>query len=243
VYAGIADDPFFFDIPAFNRFTASVVAGTPNPSLLQRGRDSFAGYDTLAIALSVPVSLLRNRLGVVNNTLGALFRTQRRTSSVIRRPVRGVQTASYIDVDRQGNPAINVALIPYPRKNEYNLGTTQDDAGGRYASSIVGTLMALGTNSTNIGILAQVAVVRGDFLRIDLTKANTGPGAGTNAGSGFPNGRRLADDVIDTILFFVANQNVLGDSVNANDMTFRDAFPFLAPSQQPRDSGDDNTKN
>jgi hypothetical protein len=53
----------------------------------------------------------------------------------------------------------------------------------------------------------------------------------------------LADDVIDTILFFVANQNVLGDSVNANDVAFRDAFPFLAPSQQPRDSGDDNTKN
>src|SRR5437868_4536041 len=29
VFAGTADDPFFFDIPAFNRFVASVLAGAP----------------------------------------------------------------------------------------------------------------------------------------------------------------------------------------------------------------------
>src|SRR5205085_9364029 len=29
-FAGETDDPFFFDIPAFNRFVASVLAGTPN---------------------------------------------------------------------------------------------------------------------------------------------------------------------------------------------------------------------
>ncbi|HMX25617.1 MAG TPA: DUF4331 family protein, partial [Blastocatellia bacterium] len=43
-YAGLSDDPFFFDIPAFSRFTASVVAGAPNPAFFNRGRDSFAGY-------------------------------------------------------------------------------------------------------------------------------------------------------------------------------------------------------
>lgn len=241
-FAGLVDDPFFFDIPAFNRFTASVVAGTPNPAFFQRGRDSFAGYNTLSIALSVPAQLLRSRLNVANNTIGVLSRTQRRTSSVLRSPSRFAAPA-YTDVDRMGNPAINVALIPYPRKNEYNLGTALDDVNGRYASSIVGTLTALGTNATNIGVLATVAVNKGDYLHLDLTKTNTGPGAGTNAGAGFPNGRRLADDVIDTILFFVANQNTLGDNVNANDVPFRDTFPFFGLSQQPRESGDDNTKN
>jgi hypothetical protein len=75
--------------------------------------------------------------------------------------------------------------------------------------------------------------------------ANTGTGGGGNAGAGFPNGRRLQDDVIDTILFFVANQNTLGDNVNSNDVTFRSSFPFLAPPQQPRAPGtiDDNTRN
>ena len=55
-FAGSADDPFFFDIPGFNRFVASVLAGAANPALLQRGRDSFAGYNTLVIAFSFPVS-------------------------------------------------------------------------------------------------------------------------------------------------------------------------------------------
>lgn len=241
-FAGLVDDPFFFDIPAFSRFVNSVLGGAPDVNQFNRGRDSFAGYNTLSLGVSVPAALLRARLGVANDTLGVSFQTQRRSSAVTRRPSRFSQP-TFVDVDRMGNPAVNVALIPFARKNEYNLGTPQDDAAGRYASSIVGTLTALGTNQTNIGILAGVAVARGDYLRVNLATANTGAMGGTNAGAGFPNGRRLADDVIDTILFFVANQNRLGDNVNGNDLPFRDAFPFFAPPQQPRDSGDDNTRN
>src|SRR5262249_51908687 len=145
---------------------------------------------------------------------------------------------------RMGNPAINVALIPFPRKNEYNLASPQDDADGRFAGDIIATLRALGTDDANIGILAGVAVARGDFLRLNLNLANSGPGGGDNANVGFPNGRRLGDDTIDTILFFVANQNTLGDNVNENDVRLRNRFPFFAPPQQPRDSGvDDNTRN
>jgi hypothetical protein len=241
-HAGLVDDPFFFDIAGFNRFVGSVLAGTPNPAFFNRARDSFAGYNTLAIGLSIPAQLLRSRLNVANNPVGMSTRTQRRVSSVLRTPSR-FASPTYTNVDRTGIPAVNVALTPYSRKNEYNLASTQDDANGRFAGVIVGTLMALGTNTTNIGVLATVAVNRGDILRLDLTRANTGPGSGTNAGAGFPNGRRLADDVIDTILFFVANQNTLGDNVNANDVPFRDTFPFFGLSQQPRDSGDDNTRN
>lgn len=242
-YAGLADDPFFFDIPAFSRFTASVVAGAPNPAFFNRGRDSFAGYNTLSIGLSIPAQFLRSRLNVANNSVGLYGQTQRRISSVLRAPSRSF-APNFTDVDRMAIPAINVALVPFSRKNEYNLATPSDDANGRFADSIVGTLTALGTNTTNIGVLATVAVVKGDYLRLDLTKANTGPGSGTNAGGGFPNGRRLADDVVDTILFFVANQNVLSDNANVNDVPFRDTFPFLGLAQQPRESGiDDNTRN
>src|SRR5437763_8469006 len=42
-FAGLTDDQFFFDIPAFGRFVASVRAGAPNPAVFHRGRDSFAG--------------------------------------------------------------------------------------------------------------------------------------------------------------------------------------------------------
>ena len=243
-YAGVVDDPFFFDIPAFSRFVSSVVAGSPDPSQFNRGRDSFAGYNTMSIALSIPLARVRPLLAPNNNILGVNTRTARRAANTSRLPFRSPMAPVYNNVDRAGNPAVNVALIPFARKNEFNLASTSDDAAGRFAGDIVGTLMALGTNATNIGILAGVAVSRGDFLHIDITKANSGSGGGTNAGAGFPNGRRLGDDVIDTILFFVANQNALKDNVNANDVLFRDSFPFFAPAQQPRDGGaDDNTRN
>ena len=241
-FAGLADDPFFFDIPGFNRFVASVVAGSPNAAALNRGRDSFAGYNTLAIAMSIPLSLITSRGALAGDTLGLAVRSLRR-ASISSNPFKQLSPV-FVQADRMGNPAINVALIPFARKNEYNRASTVDDANGVFAGDIVGTLRALGTDATNIGILASVGVARGDFLRMNVKAANTGSGGGTNAAAGFPNGRRLGDDVIDTILFFIANQNKLGDNVNNNDVTFRDSFPFLAPSQQPRDSGvDDNTRN
>jgi hypothetical protein len=54
------------------------------------------------------------------------------------------------------------------------------------------------------------------------------------------------DDVIDTVLFLVTNEGLTtGDHVNASDILPNNSFPFVAPSQQPRDPGviDDNTRN
>lgn len=245
--AGLFDDPFFFDIPGFLGFVSSVVAGTPDPSQLARGRDSFAGYSVTAIALSIPVSLLRLQSTSGNPTgtgLGVLALTQRRQNTLVTRS--GVTSfGPFRTIDRMGNPGVNVAFIPFPRKDEYNFATPLDDSRGQFAGDIIATLTALGTNATNIGILASVVVTKGDFLRLDLSVGNTGMGGGNNAGAGFPNGRRIRDDVIDTVLFFVANQSPLSDNANVNDVPFRDTFPFLAPPQQARAAGttDDNTRN
>ena len=239
-FAGLVDDPFFFDIPGFGRFVASVRAGKPDPTQLQRGRDSFAGYNVMGIALSVPLSLLPN-----TNIIGVSGVIQRNERTRVRR--REFKTSGkFRQVERVGNPAVNVVLIPFSRKDEYNFATTEDDAKGQFASDIVATLTALGTNATNIGILASVAVTNGDFLRLDKRIANTGPNGGTNPGAGFPNGRRLIDDTVDTLLFIITNGVITtGDNVNANDVPFGNTFPFFAPSQQPRAPGviDDNTRN
>jgi hypothetical protein len=361
-FAGEVDDPFFFDIPAFSRFVAAVRAGTPNPAAaFIRGRDSFAGYNTMSLGLSIPKALLPNANGVIGvfgstlravpqfgNALGNLatrgqvdggakvliggliisgsgakqvlvrgigpslvasnvpgplsnptlkiFNSQAqlvasndnwqdtqaaaisatglapkdsKESAILITLQPGAYTAilddaaggtgigvvetydldvaapaTLVQVDRMATPAVNVALIPFARKDEYNTGTPEEDANGRFAGDIVATLKALGTDDTNIGILAQVAVVHGDYLRLNFNTANTGPGGGNNSGAGFPNGRRLGDDVVDTLLFFILNQKPLPDNVNANDVPLRDTFPFFALAQQPRDSGvDDNTRN
>lgn len=240
--AGVFDDPFFFDIPAFGRFIASVRAGSPNPAVFQRGRDSFAGYNVLAIALSIPAAQLRGSAG---NSIGMSQALQRRVFTITTANGTVVGSGGFVNTDRQGLPAINVALIPFARKNEYNRSNPAQDAAGKFANDIVATLTLLGTNSTNINILAGLAVAKGDILRLDTSTANAGPGGGTSAAGAYPNGRQLRNDVIDTTLFFIANQTPLGDSVNANDVPFRDTFPFLAAAQQPRVAGtiEDNTRN
>jgi hypothetical protein len=249
-FAGLTDDPFFFDIPAFARFIGSVRAGSPDPTFFDRGRDSFAGYNTTAIALSVPVSLLGPGS---ENVIGLAVSSQRKIVQRLGKPGRVTKGAgAFKNVDRAGVPAVNVALVPFNRKNEYNAATTRDDARGKFAADIVATLLALGTTGVtgedeltgNLLTLAEVAVLNGDILRLDTTAANAGMGGGEGA-NGFPNGRRLKDDVIDILLTLIANNSPLGDNVDANDVPFGDTFPFLAPSQQPRDAGvlDDNTRN
>lgn len=242
-FAGLTDDPFFFDVPAFNRFAGSVLAGSPDVSLLDRGRDTFAGYNVQMIALSVPVAMLK---GPAGDVIGVSATTLRNTDLHYSSKDDPEGSGKFVPIDRMGVPAINTVLIPFARKNEYNRATPKDDAAGKFAGDIVSTLAALGTDSTHIGILANVAVTHGDYLRLDTSVANTGPQGGTNGGAGFPNGRRPADDVVDTILFLVTNEALTtGDHVGANDVPFRDAFPFFAASQQPLAAGvvDDNTRN
>jgi hypothetical protein len=233
-YAGINDDPFFFDIPAFGRLTASIRAGSPDLTTLSRGRDSFAGYNIQTIALSVPAAQLRGSAG---NVVGLSVTAQRRLLQFVGADGKLSGSGRWVNLDRFGNPAVNTVVIPFSRKNEYNFASTSDDAAGKFATDIVASLTALGTNAATINALAGIVVSRGDILRLDTSIANTGAGGGNNAGVGFPNGRRLADDVIDTLLTLVANGTTLGDSVPANDVAFRSSFPFVAPPHQPLATG------
>ena len=242
-FAGLVDDPFFFDIPAFGRFVAPALAtppSPPDPTQLQRGRDSFAGYNVMGIALSIPLSFLQNP-----STLGVSAAIRRNEKTSVKNG-EFKTSGKFRQVERMGNPAVNVALIPFARKNEHNFATPEDDADGQFANDIVARLTALGTNATNIGILASVAVTNGDYLRLNTRVANVGSGGGTNPEAAFPNGRRLADDTIDTLLFIITNGAITtGDNVNASDVPPANTFPFLALSQQPRAPGviDDNTRN
>ena len=70
-------------------------------------------------------------------------------------------------------------------------------------------------NSATIDAIADVLLP--DTLTIALGDA-----------SGFLNGRRLADDVIDAEFSLLTNGNVTSDGVNANDKAFLASFPYLA---------------
>lgn len=53
VFAGLRDDPFFFDLAQFRAILAGSASGFRNP-----GIDSFAGTNVLAIAVEVPATML-----------------------------------------------------------------------------------------------------------------------------------------------------------------------------------------
>src|SRR5215207_3496997 len=264
-FAGMRDDTFNFDIPAFVAATTALRAcvANPNPAPscvadalanFNRGRDTFAGYNIMNIALSIPKTLFGTP---PNNTIGVQAVHQRRTPTlypgspdVVRAGNSSVGAGRWQTLDRVGNPGINAVVLPFVRKEEYNASTPQDDANGRFAGDIVGALTALGTNATNIGILASVVVTNGDLLRLNLNTPNTSLGTGETVATpnyaGFPNGRRPGDDVVDVLLFFIANQQPVTDNANANEVPIPNAFPFFPAPHQPRPAGagaEDLTRN
>lgn len=203
VFAGPRDDPFFFDFVGFNR----VLGGTGGFS----GTDSFAGYNVSAIVVEVPAAMF-----------GADVLNIWATTESPRLPFKSGAASKHAftkQLDRMGNPGVATALIPAGMKDRYNEVSPQRDA-PEFAGAIVASLQALGTSEDNIGVLASVAVP--DLLTIDTTQP-----------SGFPNGRALSDDVIDTLFFFIFNDSGVTDNVDANDVAFSDNFPYLASPWQP----------
>ena len=148
------------------------------------------------------------------------------------------KSGDFTRVDRVGMPAINSAVISPMNKNTYNAADPVDDANGDFQIDIVNNvsalhmaldddLMALGLSEcTPVNCISQVApLVIPDTLKIDLSSP-----------PGFPNGRGLADPVIDITLAVVLLDlqtepvdlfvGVLNPS--ANDVAFQSGFPYLA---------------
>ncbi|HXG85467.1 MAG TPA: DUF4331 family protein [Pyrinomonadaceae bacterium] len=202
------------------------------------GRDTYAGFNTLLIALDVPVSLIRSG----GNELGLNGVTQRQQTQTVRTDGQVVGSGAFITVDREGNPLVNNGLIPPARKDEYNGATTQDDANGRFRADIIQSLRNFGTNDANIQTFLRMIQERGDILRLDLRVPNTGPGGGNNPNGGPANmgGRRLQDDVADATFTLINNDQPLGDFVDRNDFEFGNTFPFVAPQVMPNPNGINN---
>ncbi len=168
--------------------------------------------------------------------------------------------ANFVQVSRLGNPLVNEVVIPLGRKDEFNRTTPDQDA-RRFGRFVVEPELARVLNALFPGLNIPernrtdivTALLQGvpDLNRqvaganapaVDTIKINlaTPPAATPNrfgvlAGDvqGFPNGRRLEDDVVDIELrvvggFLVGNQLPLGDGVDQNDKPFSATFPYVA---------------
>ena len=163
-------------------------------------------------------------------------------------------------------------MIPLGQKDRFNRTQPKDDAAnyGQFVlnpelAKLMNALFGLGVKETGRTDIVQ-ALLQGipglnqqngakpvDTLKINLgTPPSSSPQRlGVLAGdlAGFPNGRRLTDDVVDIELRVVEGillpppdkRDVpLGDGVDRNDKPFLSAFPYLAAPTSVFDSDPSN---
>jgi uncharacterized protein DUF4331 len=253
LFAGQRDDAFFGDIGDIFDLLA-IRSGTGASG---GGRDFFAGYAVHAIALQIPRGMVDPG---GSHTIGVWAATDRRTASVDGDDPRWVQ------VSRLGNPLFNEVVVPTASKDEWNAGSPSGDK--HYAqfarNSILAHFLSLLYPSlgpfqetdradlqavflTGVPGLNYTGPKLADELRLNLSippsasPNRLGVLAGDNAG--WPNGRRLGDDVVDIAERAVGGALIghslqLGDGVDANDVPDLTAFPWEPDPQ----AGSDNTK-
>lgn len=241
-FAGVADDPFFFDVPAFTSYLDGIRnGGAANAAAFARMRDTFAGYNVLAIALRIPQVLLT---GTNGTKIGVDFLAQRHASEKFS-PKGFKASGKFVTVDRAGHPLVNSVLIPFDLRDTYNASTPTADVSLTFAGAIAQTLSDVGivTNPAEPAFttLTDLFVAKGDLLQLDTSISNFG----SPAGVGYPNGRRLQDDTVDVLLTLLNHNITVGDGI-ANSGSLTTSFPFLGKPNQPLATGagtDDATRN
>jgi hypothetical protein len=267
VFAGQRDDPFFvdlgsiFDLAGLRPFNS--LHAIPLP--VSAGHDGVARYNTHSIAIQVPI----NQLTVPGHpTIGIYASASRRSVRILHKDGEQEDGGHWVQVSRLAEPLINEAVIPLGRKDQWNREDPENDSQfeGFYLNPEVsrlegGLYAALApidtTNRQDLVAILLTGVPGLNFTgprKADLLRLNTSipPSAspsrlGVLDGdlAGFPNGRRLADDVVDIELRAFAQgygpflnnllglpnkspNNLLGDGVDANDMPFLSSFPYVA---------------
>ncbi len=235
-FAGQREDGFFGDIGAI----FDLVAIREGTGATGGGKDFFAGYNVHAIALRIPIAMLDNG---TNHTIGMWASTERPGTD-----------GTFRQVSRLGFPLVNEVLIPTDRKDEWNASPPAADSQWRqyYDQPILASLFAqlypqfgpfptkdrsdlIAVGLTGLPGLNFTGSALVDELRLNMSIApSTNPNRmGVLAGdtAGFPNGRRLGDDVIDIAEQVVAGTLVghplpLGDGVDANEKPHLGTFPY-----------------
>jgi hypothetical protein len=235
--------------------------------------NAVSGFNVNTIAIEVPISYLTSDGNIhpatdKRATIGAWASTARPQVTVLRSPSPSAASGRYYQVQRLANPLINELIIGTGTKNKWSMSHPATDA--QFASyDLDPTLARLFNAIYGINIPPPP---RTDLLPLvlymppiaapgtptgpvaDLLRLNTGVkptpqanrkrlGLLAGDGAGFPNGRRLTDDVVDIAARVVAGtlnpkfpSPAIGDGVNASDVPPQETFPYVHFAYSGRDS-------
>ena len=246
-FAGQADDPFFLDLRVFDLLYGA--------NLSEAGDDTLNGYNVNTMAVQVPKSDLAASGDVKANPIIGVWTTASRPATRVLNADGTIETSGkHVQVSRLGNPLVNEVVVPLQFKNAFNGSTpdgdtqflpkVQDPEVPKLIEKIY-KMPAPATPRDDLvsvfltgvdGLNKPANVTPSEQLRLNMSIAPTananrlGVIGGDNAG--FPNGRRLVDDVIDIELQVLMGEltgtpNDLADGVNTNDVAFAESFPYV----------------
>jgi hypothetical protein len=251
-YVGQADDPFFLDIRVFDLLYGG--------DLSQTGVDSLDGHNVNTIALQVPTTDL---VAGGDPVIGVWSTTNRQSMNVINADGTRETSGDFVQVSRLGNPLVNEVVIPVGLKDAFNSLEPENDASVQEAvdrvndpevPKLIEQIYGIPAPATPRDDLFAVFLTgveglnkpQGEVTPAELLRLNTSipPAAKPNRlgvlakdNAGFPNGRRLIDDVVDIEIQAlegavrtgeIVEPLAKGDGVNVNDLEFGRAFPYVA---------------
>lgn len=204
--------------------------------------------------------------------IGVWTTASRKSHRVLRRSGEVSNFGRWVQVSRLGAALVNEVVIPLEDKNRWNASEPEDDKQfanyvadpelGKLLNALYGVAVPpqgpfgsanerddlLAIFLTGIPGLTDAGVTEAaEELRLNVAVPLAGSpnrfGVLGGDNQGYPNGRRLADDVTDISIRAVAGAayplfhpsftpdplvSQLGDGVDTNDKGFRNAFPYLA---------------
>ena len=266
-FAGQRDDGFYADVAGiFDLLDPRILGGGLGQA--GTGIDFFKGYDVLNYSLQIPLTNLPaampfNSPFFPNQTGVGVYATVSRPRVRILSPTGPTNSGPLVQVNRMGNPLFNEVLVALRDKDRYILTSpTADNQFANYARTPeIATLLnaVFSTNFATTNRTDLVTIYIPDVVRVNT---RTGPvklagqagfsrlgfigGDTTNGVSGgWPNGRRLGDDVVDIALTAIASGptyqaiTVVGDNIANNDMLYPQVFPYSGtPHAGPKTSQD-----
>ncbi len=238
------------------------------------GVDGFKGFNVMHYGIVIPLTALPSfsytgALQPVGSGVGVYASVSRPRVTLRSANAADASNGPFIQVNRLGNPLFNEVLVAIAGKDHYNRTAPTVDA-STFATYALNPEIAVlinavyGTSFATTGRADLQAVYIPDVIRVNTTTGAVRTpgeagfnrlsfiggdtvlnGSGQAIPSGWPNGRRFGDDVVDIALTAVASGpsfstiTVVGDNAAANDQVYNRTFPYAGtPHSGPRNSKD-----
>ncbi len=269
VFAGQSDDPFFVDLNVFDLLSIRKLPGNMGGGV--DGLKGY-NVQTIAIQVPKSMLSKDSKAPSAatdgDAVIGVWSASYRQATRVLQPNGAAPQgSGDWVQVSRLGAPLVNEVVVPLAAKDLWNASKPADD--GQFLGGVTDPELAhlfkaiyninvppaprddlVAIFLTGIPGATQPATATqkpAEELRLNMAvppAANPNP-LGVVGGdlAGYPDGRRLADDVTDISLKAVAGAAYplfhptfkadplaaqLGDGVDANDVPFRTSFPYVA---------------